>query len=1181
MSYIVPIHRPTAVRKALKLSFIGPEDDTLVVAKANRLEFWSPSDDGYSLLSSTTVYGYVTILNKIRLPAADVDHLFVGTDRYQYFTLSWDVVSRSVVTAQSFVDQADKVLRDSRELDKCHIDPTGRFMCLELFDGIITVIPFIQEQERVPPSKKAKKNAGPQKDPGALGDPIQVRTEELQTRASAFLQTDPDSTAPPRLAILWEDNHEVPQLKLRELKYSPGEGNEPATAEMETVRELRADGFLLLGEHSISYVDKDLRQQHQEPLNDNATIWTCWTQVDQSRYLLGDDYGRLFFLMLDDSSGPMQSWKLDSVGEASRASCLVYLDEGRVFVGSHTGDSQIVQIQPGGVEVVQTFPNIAPIVDFSIMDLGRGAETSQAGDFSSGQARILTASGAWQDGSIRSVRSGVGMDELGTIAELPGITELWALSSTGSTEYQDTLVASFVDETRVFKFDSEEALEELSDYQHFELGQPTLLAANLPDEKVAQVFETGVVVSQLQSGMRLLSWRPPEGAKITAAMANSVHLLVVEGGHTLHVFHPSNDKEEPTSSKHFDVSSQISSVTLSDSQSNVCIVSFWQTASVAILDLHTLEPLHTQHLGDPGVAIPRSVLVANILPDAPPTLFVAMADGTVVTFSLDTSNNTLSGMSKILLGTEPVHFKLLPRDDDSDNGLSNVFASCEQPSLIYSSENRIVYSAVSSNKTSRVCSFSSPAYPGAVAIASPDELKLAAIGKERTTQLQTLPIKETVRCLAYEPTAQLFGMGCIDRITESGQEVLTSRIKLANEINFQTLDEVELRDQELVECIITTGQFETEDENFGDMFVVGTSINPDENELSTDTEVVRGRLIVYEVTKEKKIKQVCDQEVKGAVRSLAMCDGRIVAGIVKAVVLYALTPNPTMGFHALELKRLAQSRISSNPMSLSVSPATETSPANIAVADLMKSLAIVEIHQSKGQFTLQEVSRHFATVWSSASAVIGPNQWLLADMEGNLCTLRRDPTGPTPDDRRRLQLTGDFRLGEVVNKIVPISNNTASPTAAKSVKGKERSRTLSTSHQADLSDQPGNQRPPRIGPLITPRAFLGTVEGSIYLHGTISPAYLDVLLRLQRPLAERVAAPGHMPWANYRAWKTQVVEKDEAFRFVDGEVLEGGLLGLDDGVLEQVLKEAGLAGDGFDVTVAEARGWGEELRRLY
>ena len=836
------------------------------------------------------VYGYVTILTSIRPASSKTDHLFVGTDRYQYFTLSWDLASRSVKTEQSYVDQADKVLRDTRELDKCHVDPTGRFMALELFDGVVTVIPFAQDQ---PPAKKAKRSTPTPRQTSALGDPLQVRIEELQTRASAFLQVDPDSTAPPRLAILWEDNNEEPHLKIRELRYTDGDS---PMAELETVAELRGaldegvshiipvslpcSGFLLLGERSIAYVDADLRMKNEEDLGNAATIWACWTHVDENRYLLGDDYGNLFFLMVEGNKKGVQSWKLDSVGKTSRASVLIYLDEGRVFVGSHTGDSQIVQIQPEGVEVLQTFENIAPITDFSIMDLGRGADNSQAADFSSGQARILTASGAWQDGSIRSVRSGVGMEELGTIAELPGITELWALSSSGSTEFQDTIVASFVDETRVFRFDTEEALEEVPDFQHFELGLPTLLATNLPDEKVAQVYETGIVVSQL-SGMRLLGWRPPEGAKITAASANSVHLLIVEGGHTLHIFHPSNNTEKPTSSKHFDASSQISSVTLPDSQSNVCIVSFWQTASVAILDLHTLEPLHTQTLGTPGVAIPRSVLVANVLPNAPPTLFVAMADGTVITFTFDTGSNSLSGVSKILLGTEPVHFKLIPRDAGNSH-LSNVFASCEQPSLIYATDGRIVFAAVSSNQTSRVCPFNSPAFPEAVAIASSTDLKLAMIGKERTTQLQALPINETVRCLAYDPSAQLFGMGCIDRGVEGGEEFLTSRIKLANEINFQTLDEMELRDQELVECIITTGELDTEFEDLGTMFVVGTSISPAEDDPDPET---RGRLLVLSVTKGKKIRQVCGVEVKGAVRSLAMCDGKIVAGIVKAVSL--------------------------------------------------------------------------------------------------------------------------------------------------------------------------------------------------------------------------------------------------------------------------------------------------------
>ena len=32
MSYIVPVHRPTSTRHAIKLSFVQPDEDALVVA---------------------------------------------------------------------------------------------------------------------------------------------------------------------------------------------------------------------------------------------------------------------------------------------------------------------------------------------------------------------------------------------------------------------------------------------------------------------------------------------------------------------------------------------------------------------------------------------------------------------------------------------------------------------------------------------------------------------------------------------------------------------------------------------------------------------------------------------------------------------------------------------------------------------------------------------------------------------------------------------------------------------------------------------------------------------------------------------------------------------------------------------------------------------------------------------
>ena len=858
--------------------------------KANRLEVYAQTPEGLALLYSKSVYGYITMLQRLRPVSSKADHLFVGTDRYQYFTMSWDSSRQQLRTEQSFVDQADKVLRDSREADRCHIDPSRRYMTLELYDGVVTVIPIIQ------PRRKSSSRRGSEVpldgEAGTLGDPMQVRIEELTTRSSAFVQTVAGSKEKPRLALLWEDNLETPQLKIRELTYIPGAAGDPPSVDMKTVAELRGDldlgvshlipvsapyaGFLILGERSISYVDNDLANIISQDLEEDATIWTTWEKVDERRWLLADDYGRLYFLMIivTEGSNKVDSWRLDQIGTASKASVLVYLDEGFALVGSHTGDSQVIQIQERGLAVVQTFPNIAPILDFSIMDLGRGSEGAQTNEFSSGQARIITASGAWQDGSIRSVRSGVGMQDLGTIGELSHITDMWAISSSGMTETDDTLIVTFVDETRIFKFDAQAAVEEVDSFCGLNISEATIFVTNLPDRKLLQVCGLGVVVADLESGMIISEWKPPDSnVKITAACANSEHLLLVVGGITLQVL---DIGLNPVSSRVFSPTSEIASVTILPSPSTVCIISFFQSASIAVLDLSDLTTVHEQSLGEPGAALPRSVLVANVLSSCSPTLFVAMADGTVVTFSFDAQKHTLGSMNRIVLGSEPVFFKILPRDMES--GLFNVFASCEQPSLIYASEGRIIYSAVNSDKASRVCHFNSEAYRGAIAIATPTELKLAMIDTERTTQLETLSVGETVRCVAYSPTQQMFGMGCIRRLLESGTEGLLSSVKIADEITFNEIDSYELNDGELIECIISTGRL---DEEFQDMFIVGTSLL----EVSgTGDDTTKGRIIVFEV-KDKKLKRVTELGVKGACRSLAMCEGMVVAGLVKTVSL--------------------------------------------------------------------------------------------------------------------------------------------------------------------------------------------------------------------------------------------------------------------------------------------------------
>ena len=176
----------------------------------------------------------------------------------------------------------------------------------------------------------------------------------------------------------------------------------------------------------------------------------------------------------------------------------------------------------------------------------------------------------------------------------------------------------------------------------------------------------------------------------------------------------------------------------------------------------------------------------------------------------------------------------------------------------------------------------------------------------------------------------------------------------------------------------------------------------------------------------------------------------------------------------------------------------------IAITDLMKSMSLVEY--SPGQHgvpdTLSEVARHFDTLWGTAVANVAENTYLQSDAEGNLVVLQHDVNGFSEEDRKRLRVTSEMLLGEMVNRI----------------------------RRIDVTPTPGA--------FVIPRAFLATVEGSIYLFGLISPSYQNILIQLQDNLAALVSSPGDVAFNRYRAFKNQVREEEEPRRFVDGELVE-------------------------------------------
>ena len=636
---------------------------------------------------------------------------------------------------------------------------------------------------------------------------------------------------------------------------------------------------MVLSETSITYIDDANGESLEEPLK-QASIFVTWTRIDAQRYLLADDYGKLYLLMLLLDDAVVTSWKLDILGDISRASVLTYLESGMVFIGSHQGDSQLIRILDHEIEVLQTFPNIAPILDFTIMDMGNRGGEIQTNEYSSGQARIVTGSGAFQDGSLRSVRSGVGMEDQGILGEMDHVTELFSLCSSSARDKVDLLAAAFVDETRVFQFHDDEEIEERREFAGLVLSEGSLHISNISSQRLLQVTKLKAHILDLESGIVIAEWSVTDGQTIIAATANKNLLALSIGSSEVVILDLNKDLEVSKRRPYFD-EGQIACIHLSSIFPHICIVGFWESTCVAVLDVLTLEILHKVVMSEDITSVPRAVLLTQLNPQLPPTLFIAMANGEVITYSLDPQSYALSSRKATILGTQQASFKELPRTD----GLYNVFAVCEHPSLIYGSEGRIVYAAVTAESTTCVCPFDSSAFPGAIAIATKDDLRISLVDTERTTHVQTLMIKETVRRIAYSKTLKAFGMGTIYRELQNNYEVVQSHFKLADEVLFKELDTYDLHEEELVESCIRADLRDGSGE-FVERFVVGTTLME-----GLEPDGARGRIIVFAVTPERKLKVAAELSVKGACRTLGVVDGNIVAGLVKTVYSLNLSPS--------------------------------------------------------------------------------------------------------------------------------------------------------------------------------------------------------------------------------------------------------------------------------------------------
>ncbi|CAL8381251.1 unnamed protein product [Arctogadus glacialis] len=1002
-NYVVTAQKPTAVNACITGHFTSAEDLNLLIAKNTRLEIYVVTAEGLRPVKEVGMYGKIAVMELFRPKGESKDLLFILTSKYNACILEYKQNGESIdIITRAHGNVQDRVGRPSETGIIGIVDPECRMIGLRLYDGLFKVIPLDRDNREL----KA----------------FNIRLEELQVIDVHFLY----GCQAPTVCFIYQDPQgrhvKTYEVSLREKEFNKGpwkQENVEAEASMVIPVPEPFGGAIIIGQESITYHNGDKYLAIAPPTIKQSTI-VCHNRVDPngSRYLLGDMEGRLFMLLLEkeelmDGAVVLKDLHVELLGETSIAECLTYLDNGVVFVGSRLGDSQLVKLnvdsndQGSYVGVMETFTNLGPIVDMCVVDLER-----------QGQGQLVTCSGAFKEGSLRIIRNGIGIHEHASI-DLPGIKGLWPLRSEPGRDTDDMLVLSFVGQTRVLMLSGEEVEE--TELPGFVDNQQTFYCGNVAHQQLIQIT-SGSVRLVLQESKALVSeWKEPQGRNISVAACNHTQVVLAVGRALFYLQILAGELKQigTTLMEHEVACLDITPLGEAGDQSPLCAVGLWTDISARVLKLPCFTTLHKEMLG--GEIIPRSILMTTF--EGSYYLLCALGDGALFYFGLDLQTGLLRERKKVTLGTQPTVLRTF-----RSLSTSNVFACSDRPTVIYSSNHKLVFSNVNLKEVNYMCPLNSEGYPDSLALANNSTLTIGTIDEIQKLHIRTVPLYESPRRICYQEVSQCFGVlssrvevqdvnGTTSAVRPSAStQALSSSVSSSklfpsstspHEVSFG--EEVEVHsllvvDQHTFE-VLHAHQFLPSEyalsmvscrlgRDTAVYFVVGTAmVYPEEAEPK------QGRIIVFHYT-DGKLQTVAEKEVKGAVYSMVEFNGKLLASINSTVRLYEWTA---------EKELRTECNHYNNIMALYLKNKGDF----ILVGDLMRSVLLLAYKPMEGNF--EEIARDFNPNWMSAVEILDDDNFLGAENAFNLFVCQKDSAATTDEERQHLQEVGVFHLGEFVN----------------------------------------------------------------------------------------------------------------------------------------------------------------------
>ena len=217
------------------------------------------------------------------------------------------------------------------------------------------------------------------------------------------------------------------------------------------------DGLIILFfANYIQYYKYDLKKKKLVAKKDKKISFeerkfTNYTIIDEKnyKYFVIDEYGNLFLLVLVlpfSEEKNKANLIFQFLGEINYSTCLAYLDNNYLFVGSNKAKSQLIKIEKNNnnfINVVENFDTLAPISNLTLVNKNIENEN---------HVELITISGIEKNCALNKIKKGIPAileDEI----EIKNIKDVFKISLYKNNPNISTFIISAINNSFIFDYD--------------------------------------------------------------------------------------------------------------------------------------------------------------------------------------------------------------------------------------------------------------------------------------------------------------------------------------------------------------------------------------------------------------------------------------------------------------------------------------------------------------------------------------------------------------------------------------------------------------------------------------------------------------------------------------------------------------------------------------------------------